>query len=90
MLVISGPSNIERSQEGLLRPHEVDQETDQSDSHQVNNDIKMVKMIREAFNKKKNIFLLTFVNRRGGGSGASFVNKKNHSYNTLKLPKKCF
>ena len=32
---------------------------------------------REAFNKKT-IFLLTFVNK-GGGSGASFVNKKNHS-----------
>ena len=30
--------------------------------------------IREAFNKK-NILLLTFVNN-GGGSGASFVNKK--------------
>ena len=27
---------------------------------------------------KKTIFLLTFVNKRGG-SGASFVNKKNHS-----------
>ena len=28
---------------------------------------------------KKTIFLLTFVNKAGGGSGASFVNKKNHS-----------
>ena len=25
---------------------------------------------------KKTIFLLTFVNKRGGASGASFVNKK--------------
>ena len=37
VLVISGPSNIGRRQERLLRPNEADKEADQSRSHQVAN-----------------------------------------------------